>query len=159
MSFKFRFDSILDLRRRERDEAGAAVGKANEAIRRIDSQREELNQQRIELRRRSQAARTGKVSVDGLLSAGRYDMQLEADEQALLQTRGELIQELVRRQQKLVNAETELKRFEKLRDRDRQRHDAELLKREQAEADDATARRYAIAASRSGANAAARRQP
>ena len=41
MKFKFRFETLLDLRRRQRDEAGAAVGQANEAIGRIDQQREE----------------------------------------------------------------------------------------------------------------------
>tara|TARA_R110002049_G_scaffold2750_8_gene22115 strand:- start:19516 stop:19974 length:459 start_codon:yes stop_codon:yes gene_type:complete len=148
MNFKFRFQSLLELRRRERDEAGAAVGQANLAIQRVDQQREELNQQRVSMRKASAESRTGEVSVDRLLSAGRYDMQLEADEQALLQTRRELVQELVRRQHKLTTAEAELKRFEKLKSQDQHRHAAELRKVEQAEADDATGRRIALAIAR-----------
>ena len=148
MNFRFRFETLLDLRRRQRDEAGAAVGKANEAIGRVDHEREDLNRQRVELRQQSSTARSGRVSVDRLLSAGRYDMQLESEDRALLQTRGELIQELVRRQQKLMNAEAELKRFEKLRQHDQERHEAELRRREQAEADDASGRRYALAIQR-----------
>ena len=104
-----------------------------------------LNRQRIELRQHSSAPRHGRLSVDRLLAAGRYDIQLEADAQALLHTRSELIQELARRQQKLVEAEAELKRFEKLRQHDQERQEAKLLRREQAEADDATGRRFARA--------------
>ena len=148
MNFKFRFETLLDLRRRERDQAGAEVGQANEAIRRIDQQREELNQKRIEIRQSASASRLGRVSVDRLLAAGRYDIQLEADANALNDTRGKLIQELARRQGKLRQAEAELKRFEKLRQQDRERHEAELRRREQAEADDATSRRFAMAIQR-----------
>src|SRR6056297_3100605 len=119
MKFHFRFAALLELRRRERDEAGAAVGQANEAIGRIDRQRQNLNDQRTDLRRQTAPPREGKLSVDRLLSAGRFDMQLEADDRALLQTRGELVQELARRQQKLVLAEAELKRVEKLQERER----------------------------------------
>ena len=119
MKFQFRFETLLELRRRQRDEAGAEVGQAREAIRRIDQQREELNQQRVGLRQKPNDERTGTISVDRLLSAGRYDMQLEADDQALLQTRGELMKELARRQRKFSDAESELKRFEKLKEHDR----------------------------------------
>lgn len=144
MNFKFRFETLLELRRRERDEAGAEVGQANEAIRRVDEQREALKQQRVDLRLSPSASRKGNVSVDRLLTAGRYDIQLEADAEALSDTRGKLIQELARRQEKLKQAEAELKRFEKLREHEKSSHQAELLRREQAEADDATNRRFAM---------------
>jgi len=148
MKFQYRFAALLELRRRQRDEAGAAVGQANEAIARIDQQREALNQQRTDLRQQTVPPREGRLSVDRLLAAGRFDMQLEADERALLHTRGELIQELARRQQKLILAEAELKRFEKLQARERQRFDAELRRREMAESDDATSRRYTLSIQR-----------
>lgn len=128
----------------ERDEAGAAVGQANEAIGRIDDQIESIHAQRQALRRGASDNRVGNVSVDTLLADGRYDLQLEADIRALRQTRSELVQELERRQGTLMAAELEVKRFERLEEKERAAFYAEASRREQAEADEATARRYTI---------------
>jgi len=144
MSFQFRFASILQLRRRQRDEVGATVGQAHEAIRRVDEQAEALEHERLSLRENSQQQRVGAVSVDGLLIQGRYDLQLQAQLQTLSRTRGELLQELQRRQHALATAESEVRRFEKLEEKDRQNYQSEILRRQQAEADDATSCRYII---------------
>ena len=149
MSFQFRFAALLELRRRERDEAGAAVGQADEAIRKIDAQRQALEAERQVMRGGSAAPRRGRVAVDSLLLAGRYDMQLEAQSQSLQQTRDQLLAELARRQQRLIDSEAEVKRFERLEEKDREAHQAELRRREQQEADEATGRREAIRRSRS----------
>ncbi len=144
MNFQYRFASILELRRRQRDEVGAAVGQAHEAIRRVDEQTEMIQRERTSLHTDAQHRRLGSVSVDGLLSQGRYDMQLQAQIQSLAKTRGELVQELQRRQQALVLAEAEVRRFEKLEEKDRMAFRSAILRREQAESDDATASRYII---------------
>jgi flagellar FliJ protein len=142
--FQFRFASILQLRRQQRDEAGAAVGQANEAIRRVDDQIKSIGSQRHALREGAGDNRIGSVSVDTLLADGRYDLQLEADMQALQKTRSELFQELERRQAVLIAAESEVKRFERLEGKERAAFNAEASRREQAAADEATARRYTI---------------
>ena len=144
MSFQYRFASILQLQRRRRDETGADVGQAIEAIRRVDEQIAEVHRERELLRDDSTENRVGKVSIDGLLARGRYDLQLQADLQSLQATRTELLKELDRRQQVLVEAEAEVKKFERLEDKERTAFRAEQSRREQAEADDATARRYTI---------------
>lgn len=144
MNFKYRFATILQLRRRQRDEVGAAVGQAHEAIRRVDEQSQTIQRERLAIRESSKQQRLGAVSVDGLLVQGRYDMQLQAQLQTLEKTRGDLIQELQRRQQALVAAEAEVRRFEKLEEKDRQSFRDAQLRREQAEADDATSCRYII---------------
>lgn len=144
MSFQYRFAVILQLRRRERDAAGAAVGQANEAIRRIDEQTETIERERRALREGKSHERVGSISVDALLAKGRYDLQLQAEMQSLNHTRSELIQELQRRQIALIAAETEVKRFERLEQKDRSEYHAQAVRREQAEADDATACRYTI---------------
>lgn len=149
MSFQFRFAALLELRRRERDEAGAAVGQADEAIRKIDAQRQTLQAEREMLRSEKSSGRRGTVEIDSLLVEGRYAMQLESQAQALQHTREQLVEELARRQQRLNETEAEVKRFERLEEKDREAHQAELRRREQNEADDATARRYAIQRSRS----------
>ena len=145
MSFQFRFQSILQLRLRQRDEARAAVGQANEAIAKIDSQSREVAAEREMLRRESGGSRQGDLRVDAMLSQGRYDVQLEAQENSLADTRGKLEQELSRRQQLLVDAEAELKRFERLRDKEQLAHQANVLRQEQNEMDEAINRRYAMA--------------
>ena len=144
MTFQFRFASILLLRRRERDQAGAAVGQANEAIRRIDDQTDAIERERQAMREGSRGERVGVISVDNLLAGGRYDLQLQAEIQSLHDTRSELIQELERRQLALANAESEVKRFERLEEKDRAAFHALARRREQAEADEASSRRYTI---------------
>lgn len=144
MAFRYRFQSILSLRAQQRDEAGAAVGKALEAIHRIDEQMEAIANERELLRDHATRERTGNVSVDGLLTHGRYDLQLQAQIQSLTTTRAELQRELERRQQTLLDAEAEVKRFERLEERDRLEYRNEQSRREQAESDDAVASRYTL---------------
>ncbi len=120
------------------------MGQANEAIQKIHEQIDAIAQQRKSIRQENQPRRSGDLSVDSLLSTGRYDMQLEGETHSLTQTLAQLAEELQRRQSSLVSEEAEVKRFERLEEKDRLQHDAELQRREQAEADDATARRYTI---------------
>jgi len=144
MSFQFRFASILQLRRQQRDEVGASVGQAVAAIAQVDRQVAEVEQERLRLRQDDSRGRVGSVSVDSLLTSGRYDLQLQADISSLQQTRVQLVQELERRQTALSMAESEVKRFEKLEEKDRAEHRLQMLCKEQAEADDATARRFTL---------------
>jgi len=144
LPFEFRFAALLELRRQERDEVGAAVGQANAAIEKVNEHVDEKQHERMLLRDGSNVSRRGDVSVDALLSLGRYDLQLQADIEALNLTLGELVTELERRRGKLVDAEAELKRFQKLRDNAELEFRALETKREHAEADEVTTRRYTI---------------
>jgi len=144
LPFEFRFAALLELRRQERDVVGAAVGQANAAIEKVNEYVDEKQHERMLLRDGSNVSRRGDVSVDALLSLGRYDLQLQADIEALNLTLGELITELERRRGKLVDAEAELKRFQKLRDNAELEFRALETKREHAEADEVTTRRYTI---------------
>ncbi len=148
MSFEFRFATLLQLCRRRRDQVGGEVGQAIEAISRVDERMELLRNQRESLRTGSNENRIGNVSVDGLLARGRYDLQLQAELNSLEVTRKELVQELDRRQQVLVEAEAEVKKFERLEEKERTAFQVEQFRREQAEADDASGRRYTIARQR-----------
>ena len=143
MKFHFRFAPILQLRQQARDDAGMAMGQAIAAIKRIDEQSSEIETQRQTLRQNDQT-RIGNVSVDSLLAGGRYDLQLLTQLESLAQTKNQLLQELDRRRQALVAAEAEVKRFERLEEKDRQQFVVEQAKREQAELDDATSRKYAM---------------
>lgn len=142
MAFRYRFAVLMDLRQRERDEAGVAVGQANQAIAKIDAERESVMVERQEFRQQRSIGRSGKISVDSLLSSGRYDLQLEADAISLMQTREKLVVERDRRQQRLVEAEAELKRYQKMEQKERAAYDALQLRLQQIEADDATSGKY-----------------
>ncbi|QDV65877.1 flagellar export protein FliJ [Crateriforma conspicua] len=147
MSFQYRFDILLRLRERERDEAGAAVGQANAAIAKIDQQMQEVEQTRVGLKQAmSGESLTGNVSVDRMLQGGRYDLQLQGDLQSLADTRGKLVQELQRRQEVLKTAQIEVKRWEKLKEIDQQRYREQQNHREQLELDEAASRNFQRAA-------------
>jgi flagellar protein FliJ len=145
MAFQFRFESILELRRRQRDEAGAAVGKANQAIAKIDQQIADIENDRQNIRQRDQRQRVGEISVEGLLSVGRYDMQLQADVRQLQATRIELVVERDRRQTVLMDAEAEVKRYDRLKTKERETERARQLRIEQADADERSNQAYVFA--------------
>ncbi|MDC0288018.1 flagellar export protein FliJ [Rubripirellula sp.] len=144
MPAEFRFKALLDLRRQQRDEAGAALGQANEAIAKVNTQIDEIKCQRTALRDTEDVNRQGDVSVDALLAHGRYDLQLQADIGSLQSTVEELTAEMDKRRVKLVEAEAELKRFEKLKENDEAEFRALESKREHAEADEVSTRRYTL---------------
>ena len=142
MTFQFRFQSLLDIQKQDRDEVGAAVGQANEAVRKIDDRITETLEQIKESRSEQSGGQVGTVSVDAMLTQDRYKLQLQADHQSLLETRESLLQEVRRRQGFLALAEAEVKKFEKLCEHDRESYTKQQLKREQEEIDDRVSARY-----------------
>lgn len=143
MAFRFRFAAILQLRRRERDEAGAAVNQALQAIGKIEGQLAELEGQRRQARHDAAGQLVGELSVDRLLGQGRYDLQLKAQAETLRQTLAQLYSELEQRQRRLIEAETELRKFEKLESQDRDAAAGLERKREQQQADEVALIRHA----------------
>lgn len=141
--FKFRFDALLDLRARQRDEAGADVGKASEAMDRIESQIADIDQQLRESRDAAASAiASASLSADRMLHQGRFDLQLQAEKQSLQQTLAQLAQELERRRGLLMQCEAEVKRLERLRESQQTQHRTEQARREQAVIDDQAAGRH-----------------
>ena len=144
MSYRFRFASLLELRRRERDEAGSRVGEANEAIARVDQRVREIEIEREQNRSNESKTRSGNLSVDQLLARGRYDMQLAAEIHSLAETRVKLNVALGQRQDQLREAETEVKKFERLEELERARYKAQTDKREQGEIDETNCRKFTM---------------
>ena len=144
MAFRFRFESLLQLSRRQRDQAAVDLGQAGEAIARVQSEMEAIESKRLAAREAGGQARTGEISVDDLLTRGRYDLQLEAEIHSLQQTLRQLEAEADRRRTALVEAEAEVKRFERLQEKDRTQYLAQQRRQEQFEADDDTCRRYTL---------------
>lgn len=134
--FVFRFEAVLRLRENERDVCRAHVAEAQRALDIMDGQIETVDRSRGELRGELHGALVGRVSVEQLLSRGRYDLQLDAERRGLVVQRQQIVAELERRQQRLMMAEQECRKLERLREVAAERHQIEQLKRQQAALDE-----------------------
>lgn len=142
---KFRFQSLLELRERERDEVGIEVGKALEAIAHVENQIKQLDQDIHAVRTDDTLGRVGQVSVQALLDHGRYGMQLTQDRKALETTLAQLSDEYELRRQRLAMAQAEVKRFEILKDRQSVEARETEKRREQEVSDEAASRSMKLA--------------
>ncbi len=143
--FQYRLESLLSLRRRQRDEFGRDLAQTYQALEHIDEQLSSLQVQR-DATRADTALRfghsAGNVSVDRLRQESRYDQQLTADQARLQRSRDQLEIELERRRSFLIEAEVEVKRLERLREKQAADYQHSQLKEEQAAADDLTNARH-----------------
>ncbi len=117
MSQSFRFDSILKLRLRQRDAAAMAVDEVVRAIRVIDDQLGELQQEISALDGERKLSLTGSVAVGQLMEIQRHQLMLLGNVQYLNQQRSKLLQEKTRREYTLLKAQQALKSLEKLREK------------------------------------------
>lgn len=137
----FRFQSILDQRLSMRDQAAMEIGKVNEAIAKIESDIAGVDDE-LSACNDTTDGRTGAVSVDRLLTRGRYALQLTADRRTLVETLGKLHVELEARRSRLAAAQTEVRKFELLRDRHAADRQATVVRRQQSVADEFAGRMH-----------------
>ncbi|TWT66109.1 flagellar export protein FliJ [Allorhodopirellula solitaria] len=140
--FHFRFDSLLTLHRRRRDEVSRELGKIRAAIDQFNDQIDRLQQQRDTLRQETAHHLAGSVDsappvrLDRLQHEARYDGQLAQEQDSLRSNRKQLDVELEQQRRCLVEAEAEVKRFERLREKQAATHQQREQKREQAAMDE-----------------------
>jgi flagellar protein FliJ len=144
--FHFRLKTLLKLRENDRD--GRRLELA-EALRAEDILQEQLRILRAEaawlMNHCRKAAGPGRVDVDRLLTAGRYELTLRSQERQLLEQQERLAEEIERRRAALATANREVKILEKLRDRQAERHRHEEDSRAQKQLDE-IAQQRAVAA-------------
>ena len=141
--FQFRFESLLRLRKQERDVAGKAVGDAEQAIEILQNQVTEISDQRDALRQTSSTWRTSQtIQVDRLMNEGRYDLQLVAQLEDLTTKTKQIVAERERRLVRLQEANAEVRRLERLKERQQAEWKQQQLVAEQAMLDDIAAGRY-----------------
>lgn len=138
--FKFRFQSLLDLRITERDQALAEVAEAMEALGRLREQREAIETQRRQVANDGSVSRLGTLRIEGLLAQGRYERQLSLELAQVRTAETQVETEVERRQSVARAAETELRRLELLKDKDRIAWDKHQAKAEQALMDELASR-------------------
>lgn len=138
--FKFRFDVIQKMRENERDVARASLAEAYEALRQIEVRREEIAAERRSLDADSSRRRSGSLSVDRLLSDGRYERQLAADDAQAAVAAQQIEEELARRQAVLAVANASVRQMELLKEKDLAAWNAAQIKAEQSNLDEVAGR-------------------
>lgn len=139
--FRYRFESLKRIHETVRDEARKRLAEARRALEIIDQRIADTDVEKQALREQRKALLTGTLSVDYLLDQGRYDLQIDVNRRDLQDQRQQIDEEVERRQQRLILAEQECRKFEKLEEIARSEFQAELLRREQAELDELAGQR------------------
>lgn len=116
--FRFRLESLLRLRRAERDRRREEVANAYRADQVLQQRQEAVEQELAETQRQTeQRSAPGTIHVDGLLNTHRYELVLTAQRQQIQHQRQVIATELERRRQALVEADRDLRILEKLREK------------------------------------------
>ena len=141
MAFQFRFQSILQLRRRERDQAAIRLAEVTAGIAEVDSRIQTIRSRRLSVP--TVQTETGVVSAAKLRSRSDYVSALRLAETELVHQRGLLEERLDMQRRELVAAQLEVARLEKLLERERKQFQADIRSREQREQETLIAARYA----------------
>ena len=115
--FKFRLATLLRLRETTRDERRAELAAAYRTDQNLQQQLARLAVELEELKTVSRrAAGPGKVDVDQLVEAQRYQRTLESRQRQIIEERTSLAVEIERHRQTLLAADREVRTLEKLRE-------------------------------------------
>ncbi|HID75733.1 MAG TPA: flagellar export protein FliJ [Planctomycetaceae bacterium] len=140
--FRFQLDTLLRLRRSERDERRAALAQAYRAEEILEHQRRQLEEALQQLGRQCrQAAGPGPVDVERLLDARRYEVVLRSQADQLAQQRRAVEEEIDQRRRALVEADRAVRVLEKLKQRGYERFRREENRREIRLLDEMASRR------------------
>lgn len=115
-SFRFRLQSIVRLRERERDEAAESLRQALQAKQILEGQVDELRNERLQLNQARIAHANEPMDAQRILDAQRYQMYLDGQVAGLRQQIALIEQECQRRRAALVKCEQAVRSLEKLRE-------------------------------------------
>ena len=113
-SFRFRLQSIVRLRERERDAAAESLRQALQAKQILEDQVEELLAERNGLNALRSVANQGHIDTQQMINAQRYQMYLDGQVAGLRQQISLVEQECQRRRAALVKCEQTVRSLEKL---------------------------------------------
>ncbi len=121
--FKFRLETLMKIRERERDEAREELAKAYQAVDILGEQfRDVAGQQQENESQRSEVQAVGKISVDSVIEVQRYRLLLRASRNEVVKQIEQVEVEVERRRQVLIEADREVRVLEKLKEKQMQRH-------------------------------------
>jgi flagellar FliJ protein len=140
--FKFRLATYLRLREAARDERRSQLAQAYRAEEMILGEQRRLEAESAALAAKiREAARPGKIQLDRLLDAQRYQMLLKAQQQHLARQHELVKTEIERRHQALVEANRDVQVLEKLRNRQQEEYRYQENRREIRQLDEVGQRR------------------
>jgi flagellar export protein FliJ len=141
-SFRFRLQSVVRLRERDRDDAAEALRQALRAKQILEQQVTDIETERSQQNELRKVTKTGKVNFQKLIDAQRYQIYLDS-QVADLQGQISLIeQECQRRRLKLVKCEQAVRSLEKLEDHQRTEWNIQQASTEQSTLDQWSSFRY-----------------
>ena len=142
--FKFRLATLLRLREATRDERRLQLAEAYQVDDVLRERLDGVSQQLTGLRDRCrECCRPGKVDVDQLVDAQRFELALKAQSSQIHQQREAVAVEIGRRREVLVEANRDVRVLEKLREKQAARHRREEDRRETKVLDEVAGRRVA----------------
>ena len=133
--FRFRLETLLQVRRTERDQRRAELAQAYQAKEILREQRKKL-QTEIDLLRQQRSISGGTIDVDALIEGSRYEFVLSSQRKTLEEQSSEVSQEIERRRQILVAVDQQVRMMEKLEEKQRQQFQAEQQRKENKELDE-----------------------
>jgi len=139
MRFQFRLQTLLRLREAARDERReqlAEVMRIDDALRKQLAELEGLQSEARALQRLG----VGRVDVDRLLEAQRYEAVVALEILHVERQRAAVAEEMNKRREALVEADREFKVLEKLREKRLQEHGVEVLAQEMKVLDEVAGR-------------------
>ncbi len=130
--FHFRLAPLMTIRDNILKEKQGELAKAYEARRKLEEKQTELDQELADTvaSGRKTVHGGGTISVDYLLSLRRHEGYLIAQKDHITQTLLAIDEEIERRRAAVMEAHRELKTVEKLKEKQKEKYDAEEAKKE-----------------------------
>jgi len=129
--FKFRLESLMKLRLADRQQRRTELAEVYHADALLAEQMERINLEIDETRKLGVAAvAPGRIDVDRLLSAQRYEQVLRSRSHGFAQQQTRLNVEIEKRRLALMEADRQVRVLEKLRDRHMETFRTDELRRE-----------------------------
>jgi flagellar protein FliJ len=141
--YKFRLETLRQVRHARRDERRLALAEAFRADELLTERQAELATERSQLRALQQSAASGQIlDVNRLLEAQRYELVLRARGQEIANQRALLETETERRRQALVEADRDVRALDLLDERQRTEHQRRSLRNENKQLDEIAVQRH-----------------
>lgn len=136
MAFRFRMQSVLRLREREKSQRQGELAQAIQADQTLIQQSQSIEQQLQEIDEQMRAAQASHLDIDFMLSLRRHQSNTRQMLRQVEAQRDQLAQEIERRQIKLAEANQQVQVMEKLELQQRQEFDGKIGKQEQEALDE-----------------------
>jgi flagellar export protein FliJ len=141
-SFRFRLQSIVRLRERDRDEAAESLRQALQAKQILEDQVSETQAERNSQDPLRTVAKNAEIDFPKMINAQRYQMYLDGQIAALREQISLVDQECQRRRAALVKCEQAVRSLEKLQEHQRTQWNAQQTSHEQNTLDQWSSFRY-----------------